>query len=122
MLNELLKRYWDAAYNEGKEGREHDTEDGIAQRTLSEIYAEVRRLIESGQISTTHTDKELSMQEQKSGFPCVCGAVNFADSADKCRAEGYGICASQHMREFFIDKDTPAYIDTPKLGGVSDEH
>mgnify|MGYP004269802829 CR=1 FL=1 len=26
MLDELLAQYWDAAYAEGKEGRDHDTE------------------------------------------------------------------------------------------------
>lgn len=45
MLNELLERYWSAAHAEGKEGRDHDTEDGIAQQTLSAIHAEVERLV-----------------------------------------------------------------------------
>lgn len=42
-MNELLERYWNAAYAEGKEGRDHDTEDGIAQQTLSAILAEVAK-------------------------------------------------------------------------------
>jgi hypothetical protein len=40
MLDDLLERYWNAAHAEGKEGRDHDTEDGTAQRTLAEIHAE----------------------------------------------------------------------------------
>ena len=47
MLNDELERYWEAAYAEGKEGRTHDTKDGVAQRALSEIRNEVRRLIEA---------------------------------------------------------------------------
>ena len=38
-LNELLAQYWDAAYQEGSEGRTHDTEDDKAQRILTEIQA-----------------------------------------------------------------------------------
>ena len=45
MLNELLERYWNAAYAEGKEGRDHDTEDGMAQHTLTEINIEVQRML-----------------------------------------------------------------------------
>lgn len=44
-LDELLEQYWNAAYTEGKEGRNHDTKDAIAQRTLVAIHAEVQRLI-----------------------------------------------------------------------------
>lgn len=36
-LDSLIGTYWDLAYAEGKEGRDHDTEDGAAQRTLFEI-------------------------------------------------------------------------------------
>lgn len=36
-LETLLDQYWRAAHAEGKEGRDHDTEDGVAQRTLAEI-------------------------------------------------------------------------------------
>jgi hypothetical protein len=35
----LLVKYWDAAYAEGREGRSHDTEDGVAQQTFDEILA-----------------------------------------------------------------------------------
>jgi hypothetical protein len=45
MLEELLDQYWSAAHAEGKEGRNHDTEDGLAQRTLNELRAEVQRLV-----------------------------------------------------------------------------
>jgi hypothetical protein len=53
-LDELLEQYWSAAYAEGKEGRNHDTEDAIAQRTLIAIHAEVRRLIDE---SLNHVDQ-----------------------------------------------------------------
>ena len=43
MLNNLLGRYWNAAYAEGKEGRDHDTVDAVAQRILTEIHAEIER-------------------------------------------------------------------------------
>ena len=46
MLDELLAQYWDAAYAEGAEGRDHDTEDAIAQRTLNAINAEVKRMVD----------------------------------------------------------------------------
>lgn len=45
MLEELLDQYWCAAIAEGREGRQHDTEDGLAQRTLNELRAEVQRLV-----------------------------------------------------------------------------
>ena len=35
-LNDLLTEYWDAAYAECAEGRDHDTADGRAQRALEE--------------------------------------------------------------------------------------
>lgn len=43
-LMELVAQYWDLAYAEGAEGRTHDTEDGAAQRVLSEIRAAVQAL------------------------------------------------------------------------------
>ena len=45
MLEDLLGRYFDAGVAEGREGRTHDTADGLAQRTLCEIRAEVRRMV-----------------------------------------------------------------------------
>ena len=36
-LEELLNQYWECAFAEGRENRTHDTEDGQAQRTLSEL-------------------------------------------------------------------------------------
>jgi hypothetical protein len=53
-LDELLEQYWNAAYAEGKEGRNHDTEDALAQRTLIAIHAEVKRLINE---SLNHVDQ-----------------------------------------------------------------
>lgn len=43
-LMELVAQYWDLAYAEGAEGRTHDTEDGAAQRVLSEIRAAAQAL------------------------------------------------------------------------------
>lgn len=48
VLDTLLDQYWGAAYAEGKEGRNHDTEDGLAQQTLCAIHVEVQRLIDCG--------------------------------------------------------------------------
>lgn len=36
-LRELIVRYWNLAYAEGKEGRDHDTPNGDAQRVWHEI-------------------------------------------------------------------------------------
>lgn len=44
-LLELIDRYWTLAYAEGKEGREHDTEDGAAQQTRSEIERIIRNAL-----------------------------------------------------------------------------
>ena len=41
---ELVDRYWDLAYQEGKEGRTHDTEEGSAQATRSELEEAIRLL------------------------------------------------------------------------------
>lgn len=38
-FEELLDQYWQCAFDEGREGRTHDTEDGKAQRTLSALRA-----------------------------------------------------------------------------------
>jgi hypothetical protein len=46
-LDELLSAYWEAAYAEGKEGRDHDTEDGVAQRALSAIHEEVAAMVKA---------------------------------------------------------------------------
>lgn len=50
-LEELIGEYWDIAWYEGSQGRNIDTQDGAAQRKLSEIMrgvdslrAEVERL------------------------------------------------------------------------------
>ncbi len=43
-LMALVDRYWELAYAEGKEGRDHDTEAGEAQATLSAIRASARAL------------------------------------------------------------------------------
>lgn len=51
MLNELLDAYWHAAYAEGAEGRNHDAEDAIAQKTLSAIQKEVSNLIEQAHMA-----------------------------------------------------------------------
>lgn len=40
----MVGRYWDLAYAEGKEGRNHDTKDGAAQRTLTAILSAVKHL------------------------------------------------------------------------------
>lgn len=47
MLNELLERYWQSAFDEANKDRDHDTIDHLAQRTLIAIHAEVQRLVEA---------------------------------------------------------------------------
>lgn len=42
-LEELIGKYFLLGYAEGAENRSHDTEDGAAQRTLSEIQRRIRR-------------------------------------------------------------------------------
>lgn len=44
-LDDLLGRYWDLGFQEGCEGRSHDTEAGDAQQTLSAIRQCVREMI-----------------------------------------------------------------------------
>ena len=39
---DLLDAYWEAAFAECREGRTHDTEDGIAQRTLTKLLSLMR--------------------------------------------------------------------------------
>lgn len=43
-LEELIGRYWDLAYAEGKEGREHDTKDGAARQCWGEIQQAIGAL------------------------------------------------------------------------------
>ena len=68
-LEDLLADYWDAAYAEGKEGRVHDTVDGLAQRALSallEHYAEIEsRLAE--------------VQAQRDGLKAVLATIRDND-------------------------------------------
>ena len=53
-LRDLIERYWDLAYAKGKEGRDHDTENGDAQECLYQIekrlhaFAAARRLGQGG--------------------------------------------------------------------------
>lgn len=44
-LRELIDQYWSLAYAEGQERRDHDTEDGDAQRISMEIDIAIRSLI-----------------------------------------------------------------------------
>jgi hypothetical protein len=44
MLRELIDRYWSLAHAEGKEGRDHDTEDGAAQQCRGDIEEILRSL------------------------------------------------------------------------------
>jgi hypothetical protein len=44
-LPALIDRYWELAYAEGKEGRDHDTEAGDAQKVRSRIDAILRPLV-----------------------------------------------------------------------------
>lgn len=43
-LQTLIGQYWDVAYAEGAERREHDTQAGDAQQVLSQINDAIRRL------------------------------------------------------------------------------
>lgn len=43
-LQDLMDNYWNIAFAEGRDGRDHDTEDGAAQRTRSEINAILKRI------------------------------------------------------------------------------
>lgn len=40
-LAEALEEYWDAAWQEGREDRHHDTEDGRAQKALMAVYSAI---------------------------------------------------------------------------------
>lgn len=44
-LDDLLGEYFDCGVAEGREGRNHDTEDGRAQKALSAIRDRVKALI-----------------------------------------------------------------------------
>lgn len=48
-LRGLIDLYWDIAYQEGKEGRTHDTEDGKAQRCRHAVEVALKRLQEATQ-------------------------------------------------------------------------
>lgn len=43
-IHDLLDRYWQLAYAEGRENRQHDTENGDAQECRSAIEREIERL------------------------------------------------------------------------------
>jgi len=65
MLNALLERYWNEAYAEGMEGRDHDTDDWMAQRTLTEIHAEVMRMIEAERDACANVCEAIAMKHQQ---------------------------------------------------------
>lgn len=54
-LEKLIGEYWTLAYNEGKEGRDHDTENGDAQRVLHEIHECISALANSPARLTSRT-------------------------------------------------------------------
>lgn len=43
-IHDLLDRYWQLAYAEGRENRQHDTENGDAQECRSAIDASFREI------------------------------------------------------------------------------
>lgn len=45
LLDDALGAYWDAAYAEGRGGRDHDTEDGAAQTALLQVRVAVAALV-----------------------------------------------------------------------------
>lgn len=50
------------------------------------------------------TEKEM---ETKSGFPCVCGATDYDDAADKCDGNGdSGVCCAKYMLENYLLPDS----------------
>lgn len=44
-LEDALQRYWDAAYAEGMDGRDHDTEDGRAGTALRDVLLAVNAMV-----------------------------------------------------------------------------
>lgn len=44
-LNALIDQYWDLAYAEGAEKRDHDTASGDAQKTRQEITELIDQLV-----------------------------------------------------------------------------
>ena len=56
-LQDLIDEYWMLAFQEGKEGREHDTEAGDAQRVRNEINSELdylRTIADADKASADH--------------------------------------------------------------------
>lgn len=45
----------------------------------------------------------LSEDEKRSGFPCYCGAENYADAEEKCCGDpAYVGCCAEYMLEHFL--------------------
>jgi len=64
-LLELIAEYWNLAYAEGKEGRNHDTPDGAAQRTLSAIEAALASLVREREELSWNTDLSAMPKDRK---------------------------------------------------------
>lgn len=43
-LRDLIGQYWEIAYREGSDGRQHDTEEGSAQECWTNIQVELTKL------------------------------------------------------------------------------
>ena len=62
-LLSLIDRYWDLAYTEGKEGRDHDTEEGDAALCRYEIEKRIRELNRHGAGDAGHSPDAGKMGE-----------------------------------------------------------
>lgn len=68
----LIDQYWDIAYQEGLDNRDHDTEDGIADKTRRKIEAELK------EIHTIAYDLTINRRNWCQSFCC-----GFGDKCDK---------------------------------------
>lgn len=66
-LLSLIDRYWDLAYTEGKEGRDHDTEEGDAALCRYEIEKRIRELNRHGAGDAGHSPDAGKMGEAEEG-------------------------------------------------------
>lgn len=69
-LSEALDAYWRAAYNEGREGREHDTADGAAQHALAEIMG----CISADVAAMTLEASMVTRADERERWAAVCDA------------------------------------------------
>lgn len=102
-LAEALEEYWDAAWQEGREDRHHDTEDGRAQKALMAVYS----AIYAAQPQPKGTERVYRRRTDAEALDCA-NRLNRSFPPSSLKDE-----AADHIRELVAVVQAPAVKAEP---------